>query len=139
MFEFSPKVQDLQARLGAFMAEHIYPNEKRYYREAEELGPWKVAPVLDELKPKARAAGLWNRGTPQQPARRLQRTARADGRLRAWSGQACLPAARLLDNRSCVPLPHCIQGRSCREQFHQVGGELYAFWFSRVTLKPSLR
>ncbi|KQP50059.1 acyl-CoA dehydrogenase [Pseudorhodoferax sp. Leaf274] len=42
------------------MEAHIYPNETRYYREAEELGPWKVAPVLDELKPLARDAGLWN-------------------------------------------------------------------------------
>ncbi|MDM0018219.1 acyl-CoA dehydrogenase family protein [Variovorax saccharolyticus] len=65
MFEFSPKVQDLQQRLVAFMDEHIYPNEKRYYREAEELGPWKVAPVLEELKPKARAAGLWNLFLPE--------------------------------------------------------------------------
>ncbi|MEJ8810399.1 acyl-CoA dehydrogenase family protein [Variovorax ureilyticus] len=65
MYEFSPKVQDLQKRLSAFMEEHIYPNEKRYYREAEELGPWKVAPVLDELKPKARAAGLWNLFLPE--------------------------------------------------------------------------
>jgi acyl-CoA dehydrogenase len=47
------------------MDEHIYPNEKRYYREAEELGPWKVAPVLEELKPKARAAGLWNLFLPE--------------------------------------------------------------------------
>ncbi|RYF34427.1 MAG: acyl-CoA dehydrogenase, partial [Comamonadaceae bacterium] len=60
MFEFSPKVQDLQKRLSAFMEEHIYPNEERYYKEAETLGPWKVAPVLDELKPRARDAGLWN-------------------------------------------------------------------------------
>ncbi|CAN7498117.1 acyl-CoA dehydrogenase family protein [Pseudorhodoferax sp. LjRoot39] len=60
MYEFSPRVQDLQQRLAAFMEAHIYPNEQRYYREAEELGPWKVAPVLDELKPLARAAGLWN-------------------------------------------------------------------------------
>ena len=65
MFEFSPKVQDLQQRLGAFMEEHIYPHEERYYREAETLGPWKVAPVLDELKPKARAAGLWNLFLPE--------------------------------------------------------------------------
>lgn len=42
------------------MDEHIYPNEQRYYREAEELGPWKVAPVLEEPEPKARAARLWN-------------------------------------------------------------------------------
>ncbi|RCW67989.1 acyl-CoA dehydrogenase [Pseudorhodoferax soli] len=60
VYEFPPKVQDLQQRLAAFMEAHIYPNEQRYYREAEELGPWKVAPVLDELKPLARAAGLWN-------------------------------------------------------------------------------
>jgi acyl-CoA dehydrogenase len=65
VYEFSPQVQDLQKRLSAFMEEHIYPNEKRYYREAEELGPWKVAPVLDELKPKARAAGLWNLFLPE--------------------------------------------------------------------------
>ncbi|MBC7394052.1 MAG: acyl-CoA dehydrogenase family protein [Variovorax sp.] len=47
------------------MEEHIYPNEKRYYKEAEELGPWKVAPVLEELKPKARDAGLWNLFLPE--------------------------------------------------------------------------
>ena len=58
--DFPPKVHQLQARLGAFMEKHIYPNEKRFYREAEELGPWKVAPILDELKPLAREAGLWN-------------------------------------------------------------------------------
>nr|WP_256735117.1 acyl-CoA dehydrogenase family protein [Variovorax sp. dw_954] len=55
----------MQKRLGAFMDEHIYPNEARYYKEAEELGPWKVAPILDELKPKARAAGLWNLFLPE--------------------------------------------------------------------------
>jgi acyl-CoA dehydrogenase len=42
------------------MDQHIHPNEARHYREAEELGPWKVYPVVEELKPKARAAGLWN-------------------------------------------------------------------------------
>ena len=58
--DFPAKVHELQARLRAFMEQHIYPNEARYYREAEELGPWKVAPVLDEIKPLARSAGLWN-------------------------------------------------------------------------------
>jgi acyl-CoA dehydrogenase len=42
------------------MDEHIYPNEQRHLEEAERLGPWKVLPVIDELKPKARAQGLWN-------------------------------------------------------------------------------
>ena len=65
MYTFSPEVRVLQRRLHAFMDAHIYPNEPRYYREAETLGPWKVAPILDELKPKARAAGLWNLFLPK--------------------------------------------------------------------------
>jgi acyl-CoA dehydrogenase len=60
MFSFSPRSQELAARLRKFMDQHIHPNEARHYREAEELGPWKVYPVVEELKPKARAAGLWN-------------------------------------------------------------------------------
>ena len=64
-FDPSAKVQDLQHRLTAFMDEHIYPNEKRHAEEAESLGPWKVHPVVEELKPKARAAGLWNLFLPE--------------------------------------------------------------------------
>ena len=59
-FEMSPRAQEIRAKLLAFMAEHIYPNEERYWKEAEEKGPWNVLPVVDELKPKAKAAGLWN-------------------------------------------------------------------------------
>src|SRR6266478_1277632 len=59
-FALSTRVRDYQARLEAFMAKHIYPNERRYYQEAEPLGPWQVYPVVEELKPLARAAGLWN-------------------------------------------------------------------------------
>jgi alkylation response protein AidB-like acyl-CoA dehydrogenase len=58
--EPAPHVKALRARLLDFMAEHIYPNERRYYAEAERIGPWGVFPVIEELKPKARAAGLWN-------------------------------------------------------------------------------
>lgn len=42
------------------MAEQIYPNERRYYLESERLGPWQVQPIVEELKGKAHAAGLWN-------------------------------------------------------------------------------
>ena len=59
-FEHSQKVKDLQKRLSAFMDEHIYPNEGRFFREAEEVGPMKVAPVIEEIKLKGKAAGLWN-------------------------------------------------------------------------------
>jgi alkylation response protein AidB-like acyl-CoA dehydrogenase len=52
--------QALAQQLRAFMATHIYPNERRFYLEAERLGPWAVYPVVEELKPLAKAAGLWN-------------------------------------------------------------------------------
>jgi acyl-CoA dehydrogenase len=58
--EVSEKTRELRSRLEAFMQQQIYPNEARYYREAEELGPWKVFPVVEELKPLAKAQGLWN-------------------------------------------------------------------------------
>jgi acyl-CoA dehydrogenase len=58
--EKSQRTRELEARLQAFMADHIYPNESRFYRESEELGPWKVQPVVEELKARARAEGLWN-------------------------------------------------------------------------------
>jgi len=58
-FEFSDKVRDLQKRLQAFMHEHIYPNESRYHDEIAN-GRWSPTRVIEELKPKARAAGLWN-------------------------------------------------------------------------------
>jgi acyl-CoA dehydrogenase len=53
-------VRELQDRIGEFMQTHIYPNEARYFAQAEQLGPWSVLPVVEELKPLARAAGLWN-------------------------------------------------------------------------------
>jgi acyl-CoA dehydrogenase len=56
----SPQAANLRERLLTFMAEHIYPNERRFYLEAERIGPWAVNPVTEELKPLARGAGLWN-------------------------------------------------------------------------------
>jgi acyl-CoA dehydrogenase len=56
----SERVRALEEKLTAFMEEHIYPNEARYYRESEDLGPWRVQPIVEELKPRARSAGLWN-------------------------------------------------------------------------------
>jgi len=58
-FEFSDKVKDLQRRLQAFMDEHIYPNEQRFHDEVES-NRWAPTRIIEELKPKARAAGLWN-------------------------------------------------------------------------------
>ena len=58
-FEFSDKVKNLQERLQAFMDEHVYPNEKRYYEEIAR-DRWKPSRIVEELKPKTRAVGLWN-------------------------------------------------------------------------------
>ena len=58
-FELSKKTQDLQQRLTDFMERHIYPNEQRYAAEIER-NRWLPTGVVEELKPKAREAGLWN-------------------------------------------------------------------------------
>ena len=58
--EPSARSAALADKLKEFLAKHIYPNERRYYLEAEHLGPWAIYPVVEELKPIARAAGLWN-------------------------------------------------------------------------------
>src|SRR6266852_8550322 len=58
-FGFSDKVKGLQHRLQAFLDEHIYPNEQRFYDEIEQ-NRWSPTRIIEELKPKARAAGLWN-------------------------------------------------------------------------------
>ena len=64
-FEENARTRELRDRLEAFVDEHIYPNEDRYFRESAELGPWAVWPVVEELKPLAKAAGLWNLFLPE--------------------------------------------------------------------------
>ena len=60
-FEFNDKTQLALDRLRSFMDEHIYPNEEAYYRQHAELEDrWSSPPMLEELKTKAREAGLWN-------------------------------------------------------------------------------
>ena len=58
-FEPSEKTKMLAERITAFMHEHIYPNEARYHDEIAR-DRWKPTRIIEELKPKARAAGLWN-------------------------------------------------------------------------------
>ena len=58
-FEFSARTKDFEQRLRAFMDEHVYPNESRFEQEIQR-DRWQPSRVIEELKPKARAAGLWN-------------------------------------------------------------------------------
>ena len=68
-FEHSPKVQDLQTRLWAFMNEHVLPGDwtiKQQLAENRAAGnPWQPLQLIEDLKPKARAAGLWNLFLPE--------------------------------------------------------------------------
>ena len=63
-FDYSPRTKDLQARLHHFMDEHIYPAEPRWWAEIEENTRagrrWQPLKVIEDLKPVARAHGLWN-------------------------------------------------------------------------------
>jgi acyl-CoA dehydrogenase len=70
-FDYTPKVKDMQARLLAFFDQHIYPNEHRFHEEIEANrragNAWIPTKVIEELKPLARKAGLWNLFLPRSP------------------------------------------------------------------------
>ncbi|MBL8267295.1 acyl-CoA dehydrogenase family protein [Steroidobacter sp.] len=70
-FEYSPRVRELQARLVKFMDQHIYPNEKVYEAEVADNrrkgDAFVPTRIIEELKVKARAAGLWNLFLPHSP------------------------------------------------------------------------
>jgi acyl-CoA dehydrogenase len=69
-FSFTDKVQKLQAQVSAFMEQHVYPNEARFYQEIEDNrgkgNAWVPTRIIEELKPLARAQGMWNLWRPLQ-------------------------------------------------------------------------
>ncbi len=60
LFEISDRGRELQVRVQAFTDTHIYPNESKFYQQIEEGDRWEPLPIIEELKEKARAEGLWN-------------------------------------------------------------------------------
>lgn len=70
-FDYSDRVKTLQARLSDFMQAHIYPNEARFEAEVADNrakgNAWIPTRLIEELKPKAREAGLWNLFLPRSP------------------------------------------------------------------------
>src|SRR5207342_1108863 len=68
-FAYSDKVQDLERRVRAFMDEHVYSSEARFFAEVAENRAkgdgWVPTRVMDELKAKARDQGLWNLFLPE--------------------------------------------------------------------------
>ena len=69
-FEYSEKVKYLQKKLNAFMDEYIYPNEQLFAAQIEENTRngkrWSPVQIIEDLKPKARAEGLWNLFLPHE-------------------------------------------------------------------------
>jgi acyl-CoA dehydrogenase len=63
-FEYSDRTKALQEKLQRFMDEHIYPNEQAYKDQVKKLG-WDTPPLMNELKEKAKKAGLWNLFLPE--------------------------------------------------------------------------
>ncbi len=65
-FEFNDRTKELVGRVQDFMDRNVYPNEDVYYEQLDEGdNRWKVIPVLEELKEKAREEGLWNLFLPE--------------------------------------------------------------------------
>jgi acyl-CoA dehydrogenase len=68
-FAYSERTQELQARLNAFMEASIYPNEAKFEAEVAENrrkgNAWVPTQIIEELKEKARAQGLWNLFLPE--------------------------------------------------------------------------
>ncbi|NOT54172.1 MAG: acyl-CoA dehydrogenase [Deltaproteobacteria bacterium] len=65
-FDYSPKVKDLQKRVQQFMSEHVYPNENLYHEQVDSQSDrWQIPPIMEEMKAKAKTAGLWNLFLPE--------------------------------------------------------------------------
>src|SRR5687768_16307241 len=64
-FEYTPRVRELQHRLAAFMDEFVYPHERTFAEQVREGNRWQPTAIIEELKERARAAGLWNLFLPE--------------------------------------------------------------------------
>jgi acyl-CoA dehydrogenase len=73
-FGHSEKVEALQAELQTFMTDHIYPHEKVWQAHTSSEQRWQPAPIIEELKLKARSSGLWNLWRPKSLGGTLSNT-----------------------------------------------------------------
>ncbi|AMN41139.1 acyl-CoA dehydrogenase family protein [Rhodoplanes sp. Z2-YC6860] len=64
-FGYGDDIKALRAKLQMFMVDHIYPNERAWYAHSVSERRWQPVPIIEELKLKARAAGLWNLWQPK--------------------------------------------------------------------------
>ena len=64
-FDYTPKVKELRARVSGFMEEHVYPNEAAMFAEIDAGDRWQPIPMMEALKDRAKAEGLWNLFLPE--------------------------------------------------------------------------
>ncbi len=107
--DFSPSTRsaDLTARLAAFVAEEIMPIEASYHRDLEEArrtgDPWQPLPVLEDLKARARAQGLWNLFLPKEHAGEYAAKYGTDGG-EGLSNVDYAPLAEIMGRSTIAPL-----------------------------------
>ena len=96
-FEYSPRTQELRAQLLRFMDEHIYPAEQRYEQEIADNTKagkrWTPLQTIEQLKPKARAQGLWNLFLPPTAG---GKDSKANGREFGLSNGDYAPLAEIM-------------------------------------------
>ena len=64
-FQVSPRARVIYEQLAAFMSAHVYPNERAFHAQKAEGERWRPVPLIEELKARARAEGLWNLFLPE--------------------------------------------------------------------------
>jgi acyl-CoA dehydrogenase len=64
-FQFSDRAKDIHARVLKFAQEHVGPSEPVFGEQVAQGDRWKVVPVMEDLKKKARSIGLWNLFLPE--------------------------------------------------------------------------
>ena len=106
-FSLSPRAADLRERVAAFMAEHVEPIEEDYHRDLAaarlEGTQWTPLPVIEELKAKARAEGLWNLFLPVEHAGEYAAAYGTDGG-EGLSNVDYAPLAELMGRSAIAPL-----------------------------------
>ncbi|HMO29708.1 acyl-CoA dehydrogenase family protein [Enterovirga sp.] len=66
LFPISQRAEELRERVAAFMEEHVYPAEREYHDYVgSQPSRWVIPPIMEELKRKAKAQGLWNLFVPK--------------------------------------------------------------------------
>ena len=64
-FQVSPRAREIYQKLRAFIDAHVYPNEKLFHEQIDQGERWRPVPLMEDLKAKARAEGLWNLFLPE--------------------------------------------------------------------------